>query len=1500
MEYNIEKITRTTDESKVTHVFPKGVPKDLSKAKYFSVIDKHIKNLSKYVGSPTDRISPNNTDFFENKPIIKETIRAAKGNLQRSIKQYQNNPRARVLVSRSRAQLTKLDRLEKIVDAIKPDRILPQVSIDPSSDAKISLTINLGHDRYNDFQETVCIFNGKTTYIHDFIDEVKKLYGTGFHVQLDIVVVMLKDSTESTYHFTIPFYHMQDGRVAIPRDGYMIKDAFGFTRKLNDDGTFTHELTAVNIMAHIAQLINEFLLEQGFGTSGEVFGWIESMTFTILEDDDIKQRYAREQEVLQEEFDEFGEPIAGAFIRTPSNIKKYIINKTPVEDNNDCIKKSIVYARECNHRGHSSHHMMPQYRYDKYRFPPLPIEYHRLEATLKQIEDENNISVNVYQTDIIIKRSINQKDKTTASDVKTNRLSQRQPRDETEVVNILMMPNRTKFNIRQVGRVVVKENYHMVAIRNFNALCIALKGIKPNFRKETWFCPKCCWHSHIAKNITDHQISCNNTVSFEYPELLPNGERQEWSGFKPIHRIQVPYYICADLEAINVITKRDLAIKKDRWLREYTCVDVDIINENHWTDPRRIMESIHPSVEERPLMKAQALKEAIKLCNMTRRNVSGQHASAGGFELISNLAGLHIDYQKFHPESETDDAIERFLDTLDHTARQAKNYLLTCFNSIDHTNDQYDLDILYRNEEEKHNHKRKFYPDMPVYKRKAQPAFNCYMCDQRIKWKRKQAHGRYSYYTLYDMSQMNYADSVSMGILGYQCKDCYRTYEKFIRDYCIDVFFHNGSGYDFKLLMKPLARRYNLKGIAKTHEKFTSITATYDERYIDKKGKERTRSVKLLRFKDSYAFVAQPLKVCIENYLKNPAFKLRSTRYIIDNYYRDDLSPEENNEMIAEITSGKGEYPYQAIGGYEDLMKPLLPMEQWNNDMNGDVMTEERYAKVRKIWEYTKCRNMNDWTKLYMSQDVLLMSDFMEVLRKKMFSMYGLDPLHNYTAPGLALNAAKYNTRFKVQLFSNTPEDIEISKWFPLRGGVTDVYKRYAECDDNTIIREIDMRNLYGKPMESYLPTGNFKLQVRPSLTTGNPADDREFNKLINQIIRCPEDSPTGYQVVCDIEYDKEAHDYLSQYPPHPIHYDNKLCQTLLDKKDYAMHYRLFQLFHNLRPDGKMIIKQKVSRIISFDQAPILAPYIRYNTLQRNIMKSQGDKPGEELAKTCNNAVYGKTMENVIKRRDIRIMTSYNKADSIEDTFNKKARIYKNIRRYNDNLITYERETTNHKMDMPRYLGAAILDLSKVIMYNFFYNGMLKEFGNAIALLYSDTDSMYFEIKGMNDAEYERRVAESPHLAKLFCRANFPAPYNSNELLTTLGVAVDEPLKEGVKIMRFCALNPKVYCKVQMKIGGDPDDLEEINKLKGVRKYIAATMRMEKYVAQLQPNAEEEHCTMRAIRTVNFETHVVEENKIALTGKSSKRFIRSDNISTLPIGHINAPEGKPDPSGRIA
>ena len=150
------------------------------------------------------------------------------------------------------------------------------------------------------------------------------------------------------------------------------------------------------------------------------------------------------------------------------------------------------------------------------------------------------------------------------------------------------------------------------------------------------------------------------------------------------------------------------------------------------------------------------------------------------------------------------------------------------------------------------------------------------------------------------------------------------------------------------------------------------------------------------------------------------------------------------------------------------------------------------------------------------------------------------------------------------------------------------------------------------------------------------------------------------------------------------------------------------------------LVFKKVHRVIQLNQKDWLKPYIDMNTKLRKEAENDLEK---DFFKLMNNSVFRKTMENVRKHRDIKLVTTDQKRNKLVSETN-----YHTTKRFSKNLLVIEMKKTNIKMNKLVYLGMSILDISKTLMYNFLYDYFKLKYGDKAKLCYTDTDSFIIHI----------------------------------------------------------------------------------------------------------------------------------------------------------------------------
>ena len=332
--------------------------------------------------------------------------------------------------------------------------------------------------------------------------------------------------------------------------------------------------------------------------------------------------------------------------------------------------------------------------------------------------------------------------------------------------------------------------------------------------------------------------------------------------------------------------------------------------------------------------------------------------------------------------------------------------------------------------------------------------------------------------------------------------------------------------------------------------------------------------------------------------------------------------------------------------------------------------------------------------------------------------------------------------------------------------------------------------------MSKKLQTNGFKW-INNNETAGPSAKhviNEDFIKNYN------ENSDKGYILEVDVKYPKRLHELHSDLPilseRMEVNKCKKLVCNLFNKKKYVVHINALKqaLNHGLK-------LKKVHRVIEFNQEAWLKPYVYMNTELRKAAKNDFEK---YLFKLMNNSVFRKTMENIRKHRDIKLLTTDKKRSKLVSEPN-----YHTINLISEDLSIIEMKKTKVKMNKPIYLGLSILEISKILMYEFWYDYMKPKYNDNVKLCYMDTDSFIMNIK-TNDFykdifnDVENRFDTSNY------EVNRPLPTGKNKKI----IGLNHWYELGGKIItEFVTLRPKTYSFVT-------DDGKEDKKAKGTKKCV--------------------------------------------------------------------------------
>ena len=398
------------------------------------------------------------------------------------------------------------------------------------------------------------------------------------------------------------------------------------------------------------------------------------------------------------------------------------------------------------------------------------------------------------------------------------------------------------------------------------------------------------------------------------------------------------------------------------------------------------------------------------------------------------------------------------------------------------------------------------------------------------------------------------------------------------------------------------------------------------------------------------------------------------------------------------------------------------------------------------MWNVFGMKTFGEYHDLYLKCDVLLLCDVFEKFMDTCLEYYGLDPCHYFSSPGLAWDAVLKMSGVRLRLIDDIDMHLFIERG--MRGGISYIAKRYCRANnefvkgydkgkEKSFIIYWDVSNLYCDAMLKYLSYDEFEW------LSDDEIDNIDFNCVSAE-------SDVGYILEVDLKYPSELHELHNDYPLAPEKlkvskymlsdyclsiaekYDvkvgdvAKLIPNLKDKSCYVLHYRTLQLYVSLG-----IVVEKIHRAMKFKQNDWLKSFVMFNTAKR---MNAGNEFEKAFFKLIINSVYGKTMKNVRKRVNVKLINNENNYLKV---VSRPSFVSQKI--LDKNLVAVHRIKPVLLLNKPIYVGFSILELNKMIMYDWHYNYFVKKFD--CSLLFTDTDSLVYEIKG-NDSVYDEVFKE--------------------------------------------------------------------------------------------------------------------------------------------------------------
>lgn len=691
------------------------------------------------------------------------------------------------------------------------------------------------------------------------------------------------------------------------------------------------------------------------------------------------------------------------------------------------------------------------------------------------------------------------------------------------------------------------------------------------------------------------------------------------------------------------------------------------------------------------------------------------------------------------------------------------------------------------------------------------------------------------------------------------------------------IYFHNGEGYDFHFIIIALSKMEvnivkKMDIICDSSEKIRYFTLNLKDKKII--------------FKDTFAYVSQSLSSWLE-----------STKQSEDATF-DCFKRTFTSDTKRVLVMQKNPFPYNAIKVKEDLDRPITDMNAWftadnNTELFCDKFTKEELTEIYEGWFLLACTEFKwntvfDYYKTYLECDVSQLCDCMEHFAHSVEREFALNVHDYYGTPSLTWAAWLRDNKYELDPIPEEAFDIINSS---IRGGQTGAMTRYFnnepdEIDEGSFCCDLDCNALYATVMLKF----KFPCRRWVTLTYDSNFDN---HLLLDRIEQLHASGRSGF-----IELDFVVHDDLSLYSYMPVASKRRvtgvynyqtmrryattngekpenlvftgLCNVAGEHEHYCGHTRLIEFYirHNF------ITVSKVHKITYAYEEPVFEEYVNHNLEQRK--KYASDPIKKMLYKLMNNALYGKTYEDVTQRTDVKIIltSEFEQLDQSE--------IKREIMKL-DKWTVYESPKRLFTMDKPIYLGAAITEYSKLWMYRFFYEELRPRFPSC-EVLYTDTDALTLkfppECRVHSFLDLANRLNTIEH--QVIDTSNWPnwkdLPIHHRQHNNEPGLFKSET--GYVPITKMIALRAKTYIMVCKRDDGS----EEIKmSVKGCPMKEKAKLTFKDFERVLFGDGERKQIEYGAI-TSKF--HIVKSSqltRVVLSPDDRKRYISDDRYHTYPL-----------------
>jgi len=438
-----------------------------------------------------------------------------------------------------------------------------------------------------------------------------------------------------------------------------------------------------------------------------------------------------------------------------------------------------------------------------------------------------------------------------------------------------------------------------------------------------------------------------------------------------------------------------------------------------------------------------------------------------------------------------------------------------------------------------------------------------------------------------------------------------------------------------------------------------------------------------------------------------------------------------------------------------------------------------------------------------------------------------------------------------------------------------------ADADANDAADDYDDANSYGwSECDDNVFDDDTVLDERDAVIIPAP---RTTAACLAEVLALEDNGGRGCFLEVDLDIPRDLHDELNDYPPAPestlfppspfmeaqrvehalpLSKAPKLIPNLRSKTQYVLHFRALKAYVKLG-----CVVTKVHKVLWFEQSAYMARYIQYNTERRAKAATVLEK---DMLKLMNNAIFGKTCENVEGRLNVLLVTDGAKIAQYAAKPN-----FIDMQLIGENLVAVHMRVTSVLYNKPLAVGVAVLDISKTFMYDFHYSFVQRRYGDKATLLFTDTDSLTYCIE---TADVYADMLED--LGR-FDTSDYPRDHKCFSEVNKKVVLKMKDESNGVPIRAFVGLRAKMYCFLTA------DEKAEATA-KGIARSEIARLKWSQYEAALFEGRRHE-VSFSAIRSSDHEVATLRLRKTGLCAYDDKRYV-VDGVRTLAHGHWRADE----------